>query len=100
MSFEDDMYADIVMDKTMNENCVDRHVKETDDKQVIKDIEAVIYDKEFDSDSFAEKNREILKTVKRIGRVSIKQKWCFCRFLVGEGYYEPTYDKDHPMAVG
>lgn len=101
MAFEDDIYADLVIEETMRENALNRLIRTMDNQKVLRDIQCIIYKPDFKDIPFAIKNRDIIETVKRYnGRMSEKQKWCFCRFLLDyHDDYEIDYERDHPFKV-
>ena len=99
MSFADDIYGDLMYEQTQMENCINRYVKTAPNEKVLADIKSVVYDKEYDTHSLAVTNRAIIQTVERQkGRMSARQKWCFCLFLVEvHEFYNVDHKLDDPF---
>lgn len=99
MSFIDDHYGDLIYEQAELENCINRYVRTANNSQVLTDIKSVVYDSEYDTIPLAVTNRAIIQTVERQkGRMSERQKWCFCKFLVDvHDDYNVDHDVDNPL---
>jgi len=99
MSYEDDMNEDIVIERAMHENAVNRFVKEVNENKVLRDIQGIVFQSKHDNNQFARKIKEILHTINRKnGTMSDKQKWCLCRFLHSHDEdYGINEEVDHPF---
>lgn len=76
----------------MFENCAKRFLRTSRNEVVLSDSEKLAYESRFDHDPWVRKVRGILKSIQQYdGRMTVRQKWCLCRFLVMN---HPKYEID------
>lgn len=77
------------------ENCVKRILQTVKNELILFDAELLSREKRFEKDNYVIKIRKIIQTVTHnSGKMSIKQKWCLCRFLVKN---HPKYEVDRHL---
>ncbi|WPS85651.1 hypothetical protein SMD22_00905 (plasmid) [Brevibacillus halotolerans] len=95
MSFCDDHYADMVMEKTASKEAFEIGLKERD-PQVIVDSIINMFQTKTHFEGNAEKAKAIIKTIVRTKRMSNKQKRFLYVFLLKN---DKAYQKRHDMLV-
>ena len=97
MSFLEDHEEDLMLSMYEWKNAVERITNETDDKIVLRDALDMIHNHDLDYDNI-DKIKGILKNVQKFGgRMTFKQKWCLCDFLLSEHKDYTAEDEDHPF---
>ncbi len=96
MSFIDDNYGEIIAEQTMAKNAIERLAREKNDWMVVKDAKELLI--KYPDDKKAEFASQILDTIDRLGRVSIKQKRVLCNFLFNKHKDYKWEEQDHPLS--